>query len=77
MVNPEANRLPVIIMISALCVGLGIVWYFVPHPAVIVALALVPLAGLFVLNKTFWLVLLFVVFSFFSLFANRGHNGQP
>ncbi|CDT55904.1 putative O-Antigen Polymerase [Vibrio coralliirubri] len=67
MVNPEANRLPVIITISTLCVGLGVVWYFVPHPAVIVALALVPLAGLFVLNKTFWLVLLFVVFSFFRI----------
>ena len=67
MINPEANRLPVIITISALCVGLGVVWYFVPHPAVIVALALVPLAGLFVLNKTFWLVLLFVVFSFFRI----------
>lgn len=67
MINPEANRLPVIITISALCIGLGVVWYFVPHPAVIVALALVPLAALFVLNKTFWLVLLFVVFSFFRI----------
>ncbi|MFS1442632.1 MULTISPECIES: O-antigen ligase family protein [unclassified Vibrio] len=67
MINPEANRFPVIIMISTLCVGLGVVWYFVPHPAVIVALALLPLAGLFVLNKTFWLVLLFVVFSFFRI----------
>ncbi|NOJ08433.1 O-antigen ligase family protein [Vibrio splendidus] len=67
MVNPEANRLPVIITISALCVGLGIVWYFVPHPAVIVALALLPLAGMFVINKTFWMVILFVVFSFFRI----------
>ncbi|RLQ16727.1 O-antigen ligase family protein [Vibrio sp. SBT000027] len=67
MVNPEANRLPVIITISTLCVGLGIVWYFVPHPAVIVALALLPLAGMFVINKTFWIVILFVVFSFFRI----------
>ncbi|MCG9554461.1 O-antigen ligase family protein [Vibrio sp. Isolate31] len=67
MINPEANRLPVIITISTLCVCLGVVWYFVPRPAVIVALAFVPLAGLFVLNKTFWLVLLFVVFSFFRI----------
>ncbi|MEZ9446838.1 O-antigen ligase family protein [Vibrio splendidus] len=67
MVNPEANRLPVIITISTLCVGLGIVWYFVPHPAVIVALALLPLAGMFVINKTFWMVILFVVFSFFRI----------
>ncbi|MDK9774357.1 O-antigen ligase family protein [Vibrio sp. B181a] len=42
-------------------------WLVVPHPIFIVAICFAPLAILFVLNQTFWLVTLFVIFSFFRI----------
>ena len=44
-----------------------IIWRFIPHPVVIIALALVPLAALVVLRYPFWFILLFVIFSFFRI----------
>ena len=48
-----------------LCVGL--IWWFIPHPALGLALSLLPIAILFVLSQTFWLVTIFIVFSFFRI----------
>ncbi|MGF1748867.1 MULTISPECIES: O-antigen ligase family protein [Vibrio] len=48
-----------------LCVGL--IWWFIPHPVLGLALSLLPIAILFVLSQTFWLVTLFIVFSFFRI----------
>ncbi|HAS6951935.1 TPA: hypothetical protein I7294_19795 [Vibrio parahaemolyticus] len=42
-------------------------WTVMPHPILIVAVCFAPLALLFVLNQTFWLVTLFVIFSFFRI----------
>lgn len=46
---------------------LGAVWFLAPHPAVAIVLCFAPLGVLFVLNQTFWLVSLFVLFSFFRI----------
>ncbi|MGI3060173.1 O-antigen ligase family protein [Vibrio alginolyticus] len=48
-------------------VGIGLLWVVMPHTILIVALCFAPLALLFVLNQTFWLVTLFVIFSFFRI----------
>jgi len=49
------------------CVLVSVIWQLVPHPAVIVVLGLLPLMGLYVLESSFIMVLLFVIFSFFRL----------
>ncbi|MCS0310251.1 O-antigen ligase family protein [Vibrio diabolicus] len=48
-------------------VCIGLLWIVMPHPILIVTLCFAPLALLFVLNQTFWLVTLFVIFSFFRI----------
>lgn len=62
-----AQKLPSIVTVSMLCFLMGGVWFLAPHPAVALCLAFVPLGALFVINKTYWLVILFVVFSFFRI----------
>ncbi|WP_162828852.1 O-antigen ligase family protein [Vibrio tubiashii] len=52
---------------TLLSFGLAMLWYVVPHPAIVLVLCFVPLGALFVLNQTFWLVSLFVLFSFFRI----------
>lgn len=42
-------------------------WLVVPHPIFIVAICFAPLVILLVLNQTFWLVTLFMIFSFFRI----------
>ena len=49
------------------CLLLALIWWFAPHPLVVVLLAVVPLAILFVLNVPFLMVVMFVAFSFFRL----------
>ena len=61
------HKLPSIVTVSMLCLLMGGVWYIVPHPIVAICLAFIPLGALFVINKTYWLVILFVVFSFFRI----------
>ena len=61
------HKLPSIVTVSMLCLMMGGVWYIVPHPIVAICLAFIPLGALFVINKTYWLVILFVVFSFFRI----------
>ncbi|MFA0569575.1 O-antigen ligase family protein [Vibrio gallaecicus] len=63
----QTNRLTSIISISLLCLAIGVVWYLVPHPLVAIVISFLPLGALFVINKTFWLVIMFVVFSFFRI----------
>ncbi|MFA0085842.1 O-antigen ligase family protein [Vibrio sp. E150_011] len=50
-----------------LTLTVGLIWYLVPHPILAVVISLLPIAILVVLSQTFWLVLLFVVFSFFRI----------
>ncbi|NVD06717.1 hypothetical protein FCU94_07290 [Vibrio sp. JPW-9-11-11] len=47
--------------------SIAALWYLMPHPALVVVLCFAPLGALFVLNQTFWLVSLFVLFSFFRI----------
>lgn len=50
-----------------ICLVLGVVWRFLPHPVIFIAICLLPLGAFFVLRYTFLIVLLFIVFSFFRL----------
>lgn len=63
----QANRTPLIIGLSTLSLLIGAAWYFVPHPAMVILIAFIPLGALFIINKAFWFVILFVVFSFFRI----------
>lgn len=49
------------------CLILGIAWYFVPHPLVILIASVLPFAIITVLKKSFLFILLFVIFSFFRI----------
>lgn len=55
------------ILVIVLCLLLSAAWLAIPHPLLPLVIALLPLGALFVLNQTFWLVVLFVAFSFFRL----------
>ena len=66
MHNSTARNKAILLM-SLLCIGLAAVWSLIPHPALIAVICFVPFAILFVLNQTFWLVSLFVLFSFFRI----------
>ena len=66
MIN-ASHKLPSIVTVTMLCLLMGGVWFMVPHPVVAVCLAFIPLGAVFVINKTYWLVILFVVFSFFRI----------
>ncbi|MEZ8823850.1 O-antigen ligase family protein [Vibrio amylolyticus] len=61
------QRLPSILAIVSLCAVIAAAWYFVPHPAIPIVIAALPFAALFALSQTFWLVMLFVLFSFFRI----------
>ncbi|MCK6264943.1 O-antigen ligase family protein [Vibrio sp. ZSDE26] len=56
-----------ILLILLLCSLITVAWYFVPHPVIPILIAFIPLGALFVLSQTFWLVTLFVLFSFFRI----------
>ena len=59
-------KLHLFILIS-LCVIASVIWWFDPQPKIIIVLGLLPLGALFVINQTFWIVSLFVIFSFFRI----------
>ncbi|NTS76175.1 O-antigen ligase family protein [Catenovulum sp. SM1970] len=63
--NLSIKRNYVIVIGYILLIALA--WRFIPHPVIVFAAGLVPLAVLFVLRFPFQMVLLFVVFSFFRL----------
>ena len=62
--KPVKEQLAVAIIF---CLLIGVLWHFVPHPVVAIAIALLPLLIIFVLHTPFLMVLLFVVFSFFRI----------
>lgn len=66
--NPGLNnRIAQATLALTLCVLIGAVWKFIPHPVVVIAIGLVPAVALFVLHQPFLMVLLFVIFSFFRI----------
>lgn len=67
MISNVQNSSIQTILVFILCILIGILWKFVPHPAVAIAIALIPIASLIILNQPFLMVLLFVVFSFFRI----------
>ncbi|MCP4954377.1 O-antigen ligase family protein [Photobacterium aquimaris] len=46
---------------------IGIIWYFLPHPILIIAIGIIPIGAYYSLNNPFFIVLLFILFSFFRL----------
>ncbi len=55
------------LLICSLVLVIALTWYAIPHPVIGLALCLVPLAALAVIRHLFWLILLFVLFSFFRI----------
>ncbi|KEY91745.1 exopolysaccharide production protein [Candidatus Photodesmus blepharus] len=53
--------------IVLLCFIIATVWYLIPSPIVPIMVSLIPLGILITLNQPFWLVTLFVLFSFFRI----------
>lgn len=49
------------------CSLISLIWYIAPNPVVALVLCALPLGILFVLNHMFWLVIFFVLFSFFRI----------
>lgn len=65
--SPTDVRTKQSIAALTITVVIALLWTVMPHPILIVAVCFAPLALLFVLNQTFWLVTLFVIFSFFRI----------
>ncbi|MDW1873251.1 hypothetical protein R7Q38_25050, partial [Vibrio sp. Vb0598] len=63
--SPTDVRTKQSIAALTITVVIALLWIVMPHPILIMAVCFAPLALLFVLNQTFWLVTLFVIFSFF------------
>lgn len=61
------NRSTQALLAFSLCMMVGVIWKLMPHPAIVIAIGLVPVAILFTLKQPFLMVLLFVVFSFFRI----------
>ena len=59
-------KLHIFILLS-LCGIASLIWWVNPRPEIVIALGLLPLGALFVINQTFWIVSLFVLFSFFRI----------
>ncbi|MDP2561328.1 O-antigen ligase family protein [Psychrobium sp. 1_MG-2023] len=60
----QANRC---LFVLVVCVLFSLIWWKIPHPLLILVLAILPIGALVVVSVPFYLVLLFVVFSFFRL----------
>lgn len=65
-VNKTVPAMHLFILIS-FCLIASLVWLINPKPEIVIAIGLLPLAGVFVINQTFWLVSLFIMFSFFRI----------
>ena len=61
------NKTKQIVLTLLLCLVLAIIWKLIPHPVVAVVIGIVPFAIIYTLGRSFLMVLLFVVFSFFRL----------
>ncbi len=67
LTKPKVTSPKHTILSIGLCMLVGLIWLFIPHPLVGVVVGLIPIAILIVLSQTFWLVTLFIVFSFFRI----------
>ena len=65
--NPSDTRVSQIALSLSVCLVIGLAWKLLPHPALAIAIGLLPAMMLFVMGRPFLMVLLFVVFSFFRL----------
>jgi len=65
--NREKRSWGDLILCLLICAVISLIWYLAPTPYTAVALCLLPLALLVVISQMFWLVLLFVTFSFFRI----------
>ena len=65
--GPNKRPLGQILWACGTCLLVYVLWYLVPHPIVAIAIGLVPFAILVVLGKTFYIILGFVIFSFFRI----------
>jgi O-antigen ligase len=69
--SPQSNHLKSIsfplVVCAVFCLLLSIAWRFIPHPAIMIVVGIIPFAIIFVLRQTFLTVLLFVIFSFFRI----------
>ena len=63
----QPSRLSQALLSLSICLVIGLAWKLLPHPALAIAMGLLPVMMLFVLGKPFLMVLLFVLFSFFRL----------
>ncbi len=67
MIMGSQNQSAQTLLVLSLCLATGILWKLIPHPAIALAIGMIPLAALLTLNQPFLMVLLFVVFSFFRI----------
>ncbi|WCE31970.1 O-antigen ligase family protein [Vibrio sp. SCSIO 43137] len=65
--NQQNRSYSDLILCLLVCAVISLIWYLAPTPYTAVALCLLPLALLVVISQMFWLVLLFVTFSFFRI----------
>ncbi len=49
------------------CTLISVVWWWLPHPVLALVIAIIPIAIVLVLALPFWMVLLFVIFSFYRI----------
>lgn len=56
-----------LVVCGVLCALVSIAWRFIPHPAIMIVVSVIPIAIIFVLRQTFLIILLFVIFSFFRI----------
>ncbi|MFL0805341.1 MAG: O-antigen ligase family protein [Agarilytica sp.] len=61
--NPTAKHIPYI----GVCFLISAVWYVFPHPLIILVIAVAPIGAYIVGKFTFWIALLFILFSFFRI----------
>ncbi len=67
VVNAQQSRLAQSLIALLPCAVIMLGWSYLPHPVIAIAVGLVPLLLLFVLKFPYFMVLLFVLFSFFRL----------
>lgn len=66
MFKLQLKQMQIVLLMMA-CTLAGMVWMFIPHPALVLVLGLLSIIGLYVLKSPFIVTLMFVVFSFFRL----------
>lgn len=64
---PNISRTSQIIISLSVIAFISLVWRFIPHPIIVLVIALLPLALVFTLFNPYPLVLAFVIFSFFRI----------